>query len=297
MKLSIAVITMNRSSQVVEALDSCLACSLPNDTEFVVIDNASTDDTEQAVRAKLDNCGYSYYYEKLPENLGVGGGRNYAYNKTNGDYVYVLDDDAVISPTNLDFFTKAIDILDEHEDIATLTTQIYDEAWERDRVEQSPKKLFEGIYKMMMFCGGSHFLRKSFFADTPYFSNKYGYEEIVPSCRVYDAGLYNVFCPNLLIIHKPKVNKWNYNDKDNSILVKSFTIMYVIKSRLYPRIFKPMAYFIYKYRRFRYARGVVGARKIAKEIRLTTKSQAKGLKRIKLKTVFKMYKDFGLSVF
>ena len=52
MKLSIAVVTMNRSIQLIEALDSCLTCNLPNDTEFVIIDNASTDDTEQKVKEK-----------------------------------------------------------------------------------------------------------------------------------------------------------------------------------------------------------------------------------------------------
>ena len=139
MKLSIAVITMNRSDQVVEAIDSCLACDLPIDTEFVVIDNASTDDTEDKVNAKLRDCGYSYYYEKLPENLGVGGGRNYAYSKTTGDYVYVLDDDAVISPVNLDFFKKAIEIFNKYENIASITTQAYDESWGRNRVEKLPK--------------------------------------------------------------------------------------------------------------------------------------------------------------
>lgn len=297
MKLSIAVITMNRVHQLMEALDSCLACNLPNNTEFVVIDNASTDDTEQAVKAKLNNCGYSYYYEKLPENLGVGGGRNHAYDKTNGDYVYVLDDDAIISPDNLDFFKNAIEILDNHPEIATLTTQIYDEAWQRNRVENHTKKLSDNLFKMMMFSGGSHFLRKSFFVTTPYFSNKYGYEEIIPSCRVRDAGLQNAFCPNLLIIHKPKIDKWNYTDKDNSILVRGFAIMYVIKSKLYPRIFKPMIYLIYRFRRFKYARGVNNARKIAKDVTLQTKTQAKGLRRIKIKTVTKMFKDFGLSVF
>lgn len=297
MKLTIAVVTMNRSGQLIEALDSCLSCNLPFDTEFVVIDNASTDDTEEKVKAKLDNCDYTYYYEKLSENIGCGGGRNYAYSKTNGDYVYVLDDDAVISPDNTNFFMDAIEILDEHKDIATLTTQIYDEAWKENRVNQSSIELYQGVYKAHMFCGGSHFLRKSFFQDAPYLSNKYGYEEIVPSCRVFDANMQNVFCPNLLIIHKPKINKWDYNDKNNSILVRSFAIMYVIKRRLYPRIFGPIVWAVYRYRRFKHTRGVKGAKTVAKEVISQTNVQTCGLKRIKVKTVLKMYKDFGLSVF
>ena len=44
-KLTIAVLTMNRCQQLIEALDSCLACRLPESTEFVVLDNGSEDDT------------------------------------------------------------------------------------------------------------------------------------------------------------------------------------------------------------------------------------------------------------
>ena len=48
-ELSVCVITMNRAEQLKEALESCVACKLPEKTEFVVLDNASTDDTELKV--------------------------------------------------------------------------------------------------------------------------------------------------------------------------------------------------------------------------------------------------------
>lgn len=94
--LSIVVITWNRSKQLTEALGSCFACDLPEDTEFVIIDNASTDDTEAVVSSLFKNYQYDFYYEKMSENLGVGKGRNYAYLKSHGKYVYFLDDDAYI---------------------------------------------------------------------------------------------------------------------------------------------------------------------------------------------------------
>lgn len=49
-KLSICVITMNRREQLVEALASCLLCKIPKDTQFVVVDNGSTDNTENDVK-------------------------------------------------------------------------------------------------------------------------------------------------------------------------------------------------------------------------------------------------------
>ena len=61
-KLTIGIVTMNREEQLEEALYSCLRTNLPNKTEFVVIDNASTDNTEKVVKEILTNSGYEYYY-------------------------------------------------------------------------------------------------------------------------------------------------------------------------------------------------------------------------------------------
>lgn len=74
MKLTIGLVTMNRERQVAEAIQSCLQSNLPNDTEFVVINNASTDNTETVVKSILDSSGYPYVYYKTESNIGAGGG-------------------------------------------------------------------------------------------------------------------------------------------------------------------------------------------------------------------------------
>lgn len=74
MKLTIGLVTMNREQQVAEAIKSCLNSHLPSETEFVVIDNASTDNTETVVKAILDSSGYPYIYHKTVSNIGAGGG-------------------------------------------------------------------------------------------------------------------------------------------------------------------------------------------------------------------------------
>lgn len=74
MKLSIGLVTMNRERQVAEAIQSCLQSNLPNETEFVVINNASTDNTETVVKSILDSSGYPYVYYKTESNIGAGGG-------------------------------------------------------------------------------------------------------------------------------------------------------------------------------------------------------------------------------
>lgn len=299
MKLSICVITMNRAKQLKEALESCLACELPKETEFVVVDNASTDNTEQAVCEALNNCGYHYYYEKLAENLGVGGGRNYAYQKACGKYVYMLDDDAVIdSEDKVGFFVKAIEILDSYPDIVTLTTQIYDTAWKKNRVTVDGPKISNGLYKKPMFCGGSHFIRKSFYASSPYLPNKYGYEEIPPSLMAMNSRKINAFCPELSIIHKPSVNKWNYDDNRNhDLLVKDVALPYAIRKMMYPKFFLPVLKLANIKRRKKHLKNIQNSRKRMKDIIKTFCDEYPINEKIKFSTVCRMFNDFKLSIF
>ena len=210
---------MNRADQLREALLSCLKCELLKQTEFVVIDNASTDNTADVVREVLDNSGYSYYYEKLAENIGVGGGRNYAYGKTSGDFVYVLDDDAVIDYENTPhFFKYAIEIFVKHSNIATLTTQIYDTAWKKNRLETGKKKISNDLFKCQMFCGGSHFLRKSFFDAITFKTSSSVISFEVKRC---DSNRICIFCTADLGI--PNSNKILKFDCTNSFSIISAT--------------------------------------------------------------------------
>lgn len=299
MKLSICIVTMNRARQLKEAIESCLECNLPAETEFVIVDNASTDHTDQIVESVLGNCRYSYIYERQNINLGCGIGRNYAYNKASGEYVYILDDDAVIDfENNPDFFKHAIEIMDNNIDIMTLATQIYDVVWQANRQQISGPKISEGLYKCMMFCGGSHFLRKDFFPESPYFANQYGCEEFPPSLKTMDEGKINAFCPDLLVIHKPIVNRWNYNNEENQIyLIKGIAILYAIKKMMYPRIFVPLLHMAFRLRCKKYLKGFINHKEKSNELIKETREILKGYKRIKVRTVARMYKDFRMSVF
>lgn len=298
-KLTISVITMNRAVQLKEALESCLACDLPKETEFVVIDNASTDNTEQVVAEVLGNSGFDYYYEKLPENIGAGAGRNAYFAKARGEFVYGMDDDAVIDTVNNpDFFVRAIEIMEQNPSIGSLATQVFDVAWDCNRQNISGPQVAPGIYKCKMFCGGSHFLRRDIFTEPPYFANKYGSEELPPSLKIADIGKFNVFCPDLTAIHKPAVNKWNKDDeKNHTLLINEIAISYAIKIMMYPLIYRPLLWAASQIRFYRTLRKFPNARaRFRKEIgEVCTNYRIE--KKIKVSTVWQMMKDFGLSAF
>lgn len=299
MKLSVCVITMNRAGQLAEALNSCLACDLPADTEFVIIDNASCDNTEETVHSVMDGCGYSYYYEKMQENLGVGCGRNYAFEKATGDILYWLDDDAVVdSGSNPGFFRRALDILKKYPSVVTLTTQIYDTAWEKNRLEVSGPQIGEGLYKCQMLCGGSNFMRKSFFNSAPYPSIIYGYEELPPSLRVMNAGKVNAFCSELLAVHKPAKNKWDWSDeKNHQLLLEGIGYPYAIKKMMYPKIALPLLKLANKRRLKLYLGDIENAQMRVKEAADKLCKEHPISEKIKFTTLCRMFLDFKLSVF
>ena len=298
--LTIAMVTMNRADQLTKALKSCLACDLPPKTEFVVIDNASTDHTPEVVRDTLDGCGYAYHYEHLPHNRGVGGGRNVAFSMAHGKYVYMLDDDAVIDVAQgRAFFTKCVEILEQNPRVMTLTTQIYDTAWEQNRVETVGKPCTKGVYEIPMFLGGSHFLRRDFFEHPPYLDNLYGYEELPPSLAVLDARGINGFCPSLRVIHQPWQDRRDLSvDANRQLLAEGFALMYEIKKALYPKLLTPVLWLAYRGRCERHLKGYKAWRKKGRTLAATTLASIPvAYKKIHYSTVAKMFVKFGKRIF
>ena len=299
-KLTIAVITMNRADQLMEALDSCIQSTIPQNTEFVIIDNASTDNTKEVVNnfiIKNNNILVKYRYS--PKNLGVGGGRSLAFSLSEGEYVYFLDDDAIIADDCKEtFFADTINYLDNNKSVASLTTRIYDEMLVMDRtIEKSGEKKVGGLPIVYKYLGGSHFLRKDYFDEPLYFDLEYGSEEYAPSIKVQDRGFYNVFKNDVYIIHKPKINKWiKGTNADEFVNIRGCAVPYATKKLLYPKIFLPILWIGYNRRCKKYLKVYINAKKktnlMVKEITKNNKC-----KKIKIKTVINMFKEFGLTVF
>ena len=298
-KLTIAVITMNRKEQLIEALESCMSCKLPNNTEIVVFDNGSTDGTQTAVKefAKTSS-DISVVYEYSNINLGVGGGRSRAFEMAQGEYVYFLDDDAVVAADSKDtFFVDTLNYLDENRNVASLTTRIYDEMLVCDReVERSDGKAIRGLPIIFKFLGGSHFLRKECFDNPLYFGIQYGCEEYAPSIKTQNQGYYHVFDNSVYIIHKPKVNKWVKGTQSQEYVEsRGCAARYATKKILYPAIFYPILWAGYLRRCKKHLSIYPGAKKrtdkMVKEILKNNKSD-----KVSVSCVLRMVREFGLTV-
>ena len=102
--ISIIIPTYNNSSQLLKTINHISLDGI-EDYEIIIIDDASTDDTELVV-GKLKNSKIKYF--KQPYNLGVTLSRVEGIKKSSGDYVGFLDDDDIWLSNKL---KKQLDIM------------------------------------------------------------------------------------------------------------------------------------------------------------------------------------------
>ena len=90
--LSVIIPAHNRASYLSKSIESVLNQSLDRDSyEIMVVDNASSDNTEEVV-SSFSEQGVRYVFE---ERLGLSYARNTGIESASGRYVAFLDDDAV----------------------------------------------------------------------------------------------------------------------------------------------------------------------------------------------------------
>jgi len=87
-KVSVIIPTYNRSKLLKQTIDSVLNQTL-GDFEILVIDDGSTDNTEQVAKA-FDDSRIKYFYK---QNGGVSSARNWGLRKAKGRYICFLDSD------------------------------------------------------------------------------------------------------------------------------------------------------------------------------------------------------------
>lgn len=102
--VSVIIPTYNRRSHVVEAVGSVLSQTLA-DFEVLVIDDGSTDRTDEAIRG-IEDSRIRYFYK---ENGGVSSARNMGLDKVKGQYIAFLDSDDLYAPEYLEMMVAAME--------------------------------------------------------------------------------------------------------------------------------------------------------------------------------------------
>lgn len=117
-KVSVQIITHNRANLLPLAIESALSQTYKN-LEIVIIDNNSTDKTEELVKRYLASDNRIKYF-RVVENWGITATRNFALTKSTGKYIAVLDsDDFWLTEDKIE---KQVDFLQNNSDHALVGT-------------------------------------------------------------------------------------------------------------------------------------------------------------------------------
>jgi glycosyltransferase involved in cell wall biosynthesis len=111
--VSVVIPTYNYAHFVTEAVDSVLGQTCPAD-EVIVVDDGSTDDTRERLRAYGDRIRYVYQ-----PNQGLSAARNTGICAARGEWVALLDSDDTWHPRKQE---RQAEALRRHPDVSLLAT-------------------------------------------------------------------------------------------------------------------------------------------------------------------------------
>ena len=124
-KVSVVMSTYNRAHMLPYTIASIQNQTL-EDWELIIVDDASTDNTAEVVRAIMHQDKRLRYY-RHEKNSGLAAGRNTSFQRASGHYIALQDDDDLSRPSRLE---KQAAFLDGHQSIAMVSAglRLFDHA-------------------------------------------------------------------------------------------------------------------------------------------------------------------------
>lgn len=106
-RASIIISSYNHRAYLIEALESVMAQTL-RPYEIIIADDASTDGSQDAIRAYAEKYPGWIKYVFQPSNAGIPKNRNAALRMVQGNYVGILDGDDLFVPGKLELQYQAL---------------------------------------------------------------------------------------------------------------------------------------------------------------------------------------------
>lgn len=195
-KISVIIPTYNRSKTLGRAIDSVLKQTY-TDWELIIVDDASTDNTEEFVK-KYTNENIRYY--KNYQNRQKSYTRNFGVSKARGEYVAFLDSDDEWLPQKLE---KQLISLNKDEFIGCFTGAYKIQGERKTSRRPSIKEsLLLDILKnrISISMGSTCLVRKDIFEKSG------GFREDMTVNEDIELAVRLCFSNNLIVISEPLIN-------------------------------------------------------------------------------------------
>lgn len=112
-RLSITIVNTNNRAFLEACLSSLYAVDHGTDFEVILVDNASTDGSAQAVKSQFPDV----HVITNPYRRGFAANHNQAIRASRGEYILVLNEDTIVRPGALATMTE---FLDDHPDVGAV---------------------------------------------------------------------------------------------------------------------------------------------------------------------------------
>jgi GT2 family glycosyltransferase len=201
LKISVVVLTYNRSAQVLDTLARLNA--LPDRFHLIVVDNGSTDGTAEHIAARFPGVTLI----TAEENFGAAG-RNLGVASATTDYVAFCDDDMWWEPGSL---SRAVELLDQSPRVGVLSARVLvDAADETDAtcrlMALSPLDA-TGLPgpSLIGYMAGSCVFRTPLYRQIGGYEPRFfiGGEETLVALDVLASGFAIVYAEELIVHHHP----------------------------------------------------------------------------------------------
>lgn len=213
--LSIVIVTFNNQSSIESCLDSVIK-NLPEDGEILVFDNASSDQTLK----KIERFSQKINLIKSDQNLGFAKANNLATEKAQGEYLFFLNPDTIVSPGAIE---TLINFLKIHPEVGIVAPKlILSETQVQPSVRQLPtiwgaikeyylnrKYSYEAYApkfqtEVESVVGAAIMIKKDIFLKVGGYDQKFFlYFEDLDLCRkILKIGLKIIYLPQSVIYHQ-----------------------------------------------------------------------------------------------
>jgi glycosyltransferase involved in cell wall biosynthesis len=150
-EVSVTIPTYNRGDMVLDAINSVLNQTFTN-FEIIVIDDGSTDGTQQKI-SEIQDERIKYYYK---ENGGVSSARNLGLCQAQGQYIALLDSDDIWPLNYLEKMINALDSCHEYSLAYCQFKNYYQDGTVKDGFKHSHS--FSGWFTEQYYKTGLYFI-------------------------------------------------------------------------------------------------------------------------------------------
>ena len=205
-----------------DCVDSLLTQTIDkNRFEIIIVDNNSTDNTEEIAKDFVkNNINIKYLQEKT---VGYSAPRNCGWKNASGNIIAYIDDDEIAAPDWLESIEKAFQIAEKPDIIGGIYLGKYDENppdWFTESMDRTDKSRPKGILNQRKECclaGGNIAFKKEVLEKLDGFSNNFNVKngflmmgEDTDIClRAKNFGFQLFYNPDIKIYHR--INGNNYN--------------------------------------------------------------------------------------